>query len=216
MDEKITLQGEELKQYEAFKAEQERKTKEAKREENRKAYKQMVDEAINAMFPALMEVSTSLALQKAKVYDAFKDAMELKAELFEVKGDQRSHMFTSSNSMRRIVIGQYVTDAYDDTVNEGIAKVKEFIGSLAKDENSRMLVDAVMKLLSRDQQGNLKASRVMQLRKMAEQSNSDLFIDGVGIIEKAYRPATSKTYVRAQYKDEHNQWKDVPLGMTEA
>ena len=101
-------------------------------------------------------------------------------------------------------------------MNEGIAKVKDFIGSLAKDDESTMLVRAILKLLSKDQQGNLKASRVMQLRKMAEESGNETFIDGVSIIEQAYNPIVSKYYVRAEYKNDKQQWTNVPLGMTEA
>jgi hypothetical protein len=116
----------------------------------------------------------------------------------------------------RITLGNYETDNYDDTVNVGIEKVKECLKSLAKDSESSLLVEGVLKLLSRDQKGNLKASRVLQLRKMAEQSGNEKFIDGVRIIEDAYSPAVSKTFVKAEYKNEQNEWVAVPLGMTEA
>ena len=90
------------------------------------------------------------------------------------------------------------------------------INSFAQDDRSRLLVDAIMKLLSRDTKGNLKASRVMQLRKLAAESGNAELIDGVEIIEKAYRPQVSKTFVRAEYRDEYGKWVSVPLGMTEA
>ena len=99
---------------------------------------------------------------------------------------------------------------------DGVVKVKEFIQSLAKDDESRILVDSILKLLSKDQKGTLKASRVIQLRKMAEASGSDLFIEGVRIIEESYRPVISKQFIRAEYKNENSEWVSVPLGMTEA
>ena len=114
------------------------------------------------------------------------------------------------------MIGACQKDDYDDTVNEGIGKVKAFISSLARDEESTMLVQSILRLLARDQKGNLKASRVMQLRKMAEDSGNEMFLDGVRIIEQAYRPVQTKTYVRAEYKNEAGAWVAVPLGMTEA
>ena len=43
-----------------------------------------------------------------------------------------------------------------------------------------------------------------------------MFLDGVRIIEQAYRPVQTKTYVRAEYKNEAGAWVAVPLGMTEA
>jgi hypothetical protein len=200
---------------------EELKAKEAAQKERvkveREAYKDMVSEAVNAVFGGLEETSAHLARQKTSVYEAFSDALTLKAELFSVNMDkQRSHTFVNAEGTRRITLGSYETDAYDDTVEAGIAKVKAYIGSLAKDKDSRLLVDAILKLLARDQQGNLKASRVVQLQKMAEQSSSEEFIDGVRIIRDAYRPERSKTYIRAERKNDMGAWVSVPLGMTEA
>lgn len=205
----------------AAEAEEFRKFKEAKerdrlKKENREAYKQLVDEVVREVFPTLQEVSSNLARSKQAVYDRFADALKLKEEIFNVRDEQRTNTFTSSDGKYRITLGNYQTDDYDDTVNEGIAKVKEVIASFANDDNSRLLVDAIMKLLSRDAKGNLKASRVMQLRKLAADSGNAELIDGVEIIEKAYRPQVSKTFVRAEYKDEVGKWVSVPLGMTEA
>ena len=87
--------------------------------------------------------------------------------------------------------------------------------SLAKDDATKALVNAVLRLLSRDGQGNIKASRVLQLRKMAEDSGDELFIEGVQIIEESYQPTVSKKYIRAQYRDKNGQWKYIPLSMTD-
>lgn len=205
----------------AAEAEEFRKFKEAKerdrlKRENRETYKQLVDEAVREVFPTLQEVSNNLAKSKQSVYERFADALKLKEEIYNVRGEQRSNTFSTSDGKYRITLGNHQTDDYDDTVNEGIAKVKEVISSFANDDNSRLLVDAIMKLLSRDAKGNLKASRVMQLRKLAADSGNAELIDGVEIIERAYRPQVSKTFVRAEYKDEVGKWVSVPLGMTEA
>ena len=182
----------------------------------REAYKKIVSDTVKKHFPVLLETSKNLATQKRNVHNDFAAVIQMKAELFGIKPDQRSHTFSDDISNLRITVGHRVTDAYDDTLDAGIAKVRQFIGSLAKDADSQMLVDAIMKLLSRDQQGNLKASRVMQLRKMAEQSGNAEFIDGVRIIDDAYRPAVSKTFVEAEFKNDLGAWVSVPLGMTEA
>jgi hypothetical protein len=216
MEEQITMTAEERTEFEAYKADKAKKEAIERQRQNRDTYKMLVNDTINAMFPTLEEISEDLAKNKAAVYEAFKQALAMKQELYEVKPDQRSNTFTNEDSTRRITLGQYTTDNYDDTVNEGIAKVKEYISSLAKDKESGMLVDAIMKLLSRDQQGNLKASRVMQLRKMADESGNEQFIDGVKIIENSYRPAVSKFYVKAEKKNEFGAWISIPLGMTEA
>jgi hypothetical protein len=108
-------------------------------------------------------------------------------------------------------------DGYDDTVEDGVAIVKEHITSLAGNEQkTRSLVEMVLKLLAKDAAGNLKASRVLQLRKLADESGNERFIEGVRIIEESYRPAPSKTFLRAEERDENSGWKSIPLGMTES
>ncbi|MDO4725941.1 MAG: DUF3164 family protein [Porphyromonadaceae bacterium] len=211
--EEIRLTGSEAEEFRRYK---EAKERDRLKRENRETYKQLVDEVVREVFPKLQEVSKSLACNKQAVYWRFADALKLKEDIFNTKADQRSNTFSSADGLYRITLGNYQTDGYDDTVNEGIAKVKEVISSFANDDNSRLLVEAVMKLLSRDAKGNLKASRVMQLRKLAADSGNAELIDGVEIIEKAYRPQISKTFVRAEYKDEYGRWISVPLGMTEA
>ncbi len=209
----LTPEEREALMAEALKAEQDRNRK---REDERRVYKELVNEKVEGLFPRLQEISELLAEAKREVYREFEAALEIKAELYDVPGDQNSHSFINKGATKRIVIGACQKDDYDDTVNEGIGKVKAFISSLARDEESTMLVRSILRLLARDQKGNLKASRVMQLRKMAEDSGNEMFLDGVRIIEQAYRPVQTKTYVRAEYKNEAGAWVAVPLGMTEA
>ena len=101
-------------------------------------------------------------------------------------------------------------------MEDGIAMVKQYIESLATDEKTKSLVSAIMRLLSRDGMGNLKASRVLQLRKMAEESNDDKFMEGVKIIEEAYQPTMTRQFIRAEYKDKKGQWHIIPLSVTDA
>jgi Mg2+ and Co2+ transporter CorA len=214
--EEMKLTPEELAEYEEFKKEKARREAERIRQQNREIYKQLIDELIEANFPRLREVSDNLAHVKASILDAFKKAIEMKTEIYETKSDQYSHMFTNSKGDKRIIIGVYTTDNYRDTVNEGIAIVKEAITGLAKDDDTKALVEAILRLLSKDQKGNLKASRVLQLRQLAEKIGNSRLIEGVKIIEESYQPAVSKTYIRAEYKNEIGQWINIPLGMTEA
>lgn len=186
------------------------------KEVERLAYKELVREKVDQVFPFLEEISGKLAEQKKQVYDEFATALEMKRKLYDVKENQGNHAFMNADGTRRITLGCYMVDSYDDTVNDGIAIVKEYISGLARDDNSRMLVDTVMKLLAKDQKGSLKPSRVMQLRQMADRSGNPRFIEGVAIIANAYKPTPSKTFIRAEAKDENGAWKSIPLGMTEA
>ena len=192
------------------------KAERKQREADRQAYKDLVSEKVDQVFPLLEEISCKLASQKQQIYNEFAAALEMKKKLYDVRDSQNSHAFMNANGTRRITLGYYVIDSYDDTVNDGITIVKEYISGLARDDNSRMLVDTVMKLLAKDQKGSLKPSRVMQLRQMADRSGDPRFIEGVAIIANAYKPTPSKTFIRAEAKDENGAWKSIPLGMTEA
>ncbi|MCL2328944.1 MAG: DUF3164 family protein [Bacteroidetes bacterium] len=216
METQVTMSAEERAEFEAYKAEKERKEALQKAKDDREAYKNLVDEQIKTVFPKLVQTSNFLATVKTNCINAFNDALQLKSDLLRVKDEQRSHTFTNSECTHRIILGNYMVENYRDTVNEGIAIIKEVIGSLAKDKESEILVAGVLKLLSRDQKGNLKAGRVLQLRKWADELENERFAEGVRIIEEAYQPEVSKQFIRAEYKNAAGAWVNVPLGMTEA
>ena len=202
------MTAEERQRYEAWKAEDEKKQAAAERKRQREEYATMVDDEINTAIPQLRELSESIKTVKDTVFGNFDAILKMKAEILGLtKDDQRSHTFTNSDSSLRITLGVNCIDGYRDTVEDGIAMVKAYIESLATDDKSKVLVSAVLRLLSRDGQGNLKASRVLQLRKMAEESGDERFIEGVRIIEESYQPTVTKRYIRAEYKDSKGAWR---------
>ena len=217
----VTMTDAEMEEFKAF--QQAKKAEEAKAvaKQMREDYREMVDDAIESMMPKLKVVSKDLENYKRRVFEEFSTILFLKAEMFKMeKGedlDNQSHTFTNSKGTMRIVLGHYVTDNYLDTVDEGIAKVQSYISSLASDKKSKALVDMVMRLLAKDAKGTLKASRIIQLRKMAEDSGAPEFIEGVKIIEESYQPIKSRTYLKAYEKNaDTGAWVQIPLGMTEA
>lgn len=210
---------EEMKaEFEAFQKEKERKARLQQRRDNRELYAQMVDEQVEIAIPELQSLSDQIAAVKRTIFENFKTVLEMKKEVMHLAkdGGQFSHQFTNSNGTMRITLGSNVVDDYRDTAEDGIAMVKGYITSLAKDENSQILVDTILKLLAKDQKGTLKASRVLQLKQMADKSGNESFIEGVQIIMEAYQPMTTKEYIRAEYKDaETNQWRSIPLSVTD-
>lgn len=212
----VEMTAEELIAFNEFKATQLKKNAIDAAKKEREEYKTMIDDYISEVFPKLVNSSKVLSQVKQEVMESFNAAIELKKELFKIKEGQLSHTFTNQEGTRRITVGFYTTDGYADMVNEGIAIVKEVIGSLAKDEESSALVEAIMKLLSKDKTGTLKASRVIQLHQMAEKLGNERLIEGVKIIEESYQPTVSKTFIRAEMKAENNAWINIPLGITEA
>lgn len=210
------MTAEERKEFEEFKAEREKKRKEAERKQQRQDYAKLVDDEIATTIPQLVEVSEMLKTVKETIFGNFETILKMKSEIIGAARDgQCSHTFTNSDSTLRIILGVNSIDGYRDTVEDGISLVKSYIESLAKDEATKSLVNAVLRLLSRDGQGNIKASRVLQLRKMAEDSGDEQFLEGVRIIEESYQPTVSKRFIRAQYKDEQGAWCYIPLGMTD-
>lgn len=216
--ESVMMTAEEKAEFAAFREAKAKKAAEAKAKADREMYKQLVDEEIERSIPVLLSISDKIRDSKQQVLDNFKTILEMKSDLFKtkVKDDQRSHTFTNSESDKRITLGVYVTDGYRDTVEDGIAIVKDYIASLANDERTEALVNMVFRLLSRDAKGTLKASRIVQLRKVAEDTGDVRFMEGVRIIEESYQPEVSKKFIRAEVKDKNGMWKCVPLGMTES
>lgn len=216
--ESVMMTAEEKAEFAAFREAKAKKAAEAKAKADREMYKQLVDEEIERSIPVLLSISDKIRDSKQQVLDNFKTILEMKSDLFKtkVKDDQRSHTFTNSEGDKRITLGVYVTDGYRDTVEDGIAIVKDYIASLANDERTEALVNMVFRLLSRDAKGTLKASRIVQLRKVAEDTGDVRFMEGVRIIEESYQPEVSKKFIRAEVKDKNGMWKCVPLGMTES
>ena len=216
----VTMTDAEMAEFKAFQEAKKAEAAKAQAKQMREDYREMVDDAIESMMPKLKVVSKDLENYKRTVFEEFSAILDMKGEMFKMeKGedlDNQSHTFTNSKGTMRIVLGHYVTDNYLDTVDEGIAKVQSYISSLASDKKSQALVDMVMRLLAKDAKGTLKASRIIQLRKMAEDSGAPEFIEGVKIIEEAYQPIKSRTYLKAYEKNvDTGAWVQIPLGMTE-
>lgn len=213
----VAMSTEEMAEFQAYKEHKAKEDAIHAAKEARETYSKLVDDEVFKSIPLLLSISECIKDTKSSIYANFEAILDMKAEVLKLtKDNQRTHTFTHSNGKMRLTLGVYVVDAYRDTVNDGIQIVKEYIESLAKDADSRALVNAVLRLLSKDTKGDLKASRVLQLRKMADDSENERFIEGVRIIEESYQPAISKTFIKAEQKDESGKWNIIPLGMTEA
>lgn len=213
----VTMTAEEMAEFEAFRKAQAEKRAKEERKQNLETYNKMVDEQVTQTIPELWSLSEQLAAVKDAVFGNFKALLDMKSDVMKMTKDgQRSHTFTSSDGTKRIELGCYNLDNYKDTVNDGIALIKSYISGLAKDEETQSLVEMVLKLLSKDQKGNLKASRVLQLRALADKSGNAQFKEGVEIIMDAYDPIPSKQFVRAWIKGEQGEWLSIPLSITDA
>lgn len=208
----------EAEEKEVYLKVKEREAKKIKELEAKKLeYKDFTDETVKSVFAILMEASGAIKDVKKKVVDELTTLIEIKKEIY---GDDRvdkqfSNTFSTKDGQFVVSIGQNTIDDYDDTVNEGIDKVNKFIRSLATNDDTKKLVDTILKLLSKDQKGNLKASRVLQLQRLAEEFGDESFLEGVKIIRDAYKPTKSSVFIKAFCKNERGEKEIVPLSITE-
>jgi hypothetical protein len=185
---------------------------EGKKDNDRIAYKELVEQAVPKAIFKLCTASEVLSNAKTEAFQFFEDILKLKADVYGIKEKQQSHTFSCDTG--EIQIGYRINDGWDDTVNTGIAKVEKFITSLAKDNETAALVDIVFNLLKKDAKGNLKGSRVLELQKLTSKFNNEEFTDGVDIISKAFKPVRSVWFVEANLIDENKVKTPIPLSMS--
>lgn len=193
--------------------ENEEKAEKARVQNEREAYKQLVDETVKKSVQKLQTLSAQMELIKQEVFTEFGTLISTKNELFKTKADRQSDTFTTSDGSMSITLGNRVNEGWDDTVEAGIAKVKAYLTTLAKDDNSAALVQTVMSLLAKDRKGALKANKVLELEKLAMTSQDPDFIDGINIIKQAYRPVPTCQFIQVELKDEEGKARKLPLSL---
>ncbi|WP_321321514.1 DUF3164 family protein [Labilibaculum sp.] len=203
------LQLEELKKLESQEKE---RTK-----EDRQTLKEMTDESVKDAFAILLQLSKNIKEAKTIVYSKFADIIELKKQVYQTSDEQFSHTFTTKDSKLRIMVGYHVVDSFDDSHTAGVDGVNEYLNSMGTDDDSKWLVKTIKKYISRNTKGELNAKKVMELMQLANERGDQLLIDKVQIIVDAYTPIKTKLFIMAKYRDDkQNEWKTLPLGITEA
>ena len=185
--------------------EAEERAEKQKREDDIAAYKSAVDEFCRTKFSRLQTLSEEMRRLKDEVFADAELLIRLKEDLFRTKSDRHSDQFTTSDGRLTIALGNRTNDGWDDTVEVGVAKGKEFIRSLAKDADSAALTEMVMNLLAKD--------RVLQLREIARRSGYPQLIEATDIIQSAYRPVDTCQFISVSYKDEKGVKQTLPLSM---
>lgn len=194
--------------------EQEEKNKKRKIQEDREYYKKLLSEVVEKNFYKLKEVSEKLKEIKTEVFEDFEDVLRLKEELYGIKEKQQSHTFTTEQGLS-VVIGHRVIDNFDDTVHAGIEKVKGYISKVTAGEKAE-LEELINLLLKKDKNGNLKASRVLELERIANKISDEELTDGVNIIKEAYKPSKSSSFIEIYYKNNEGKRVNIPLSITGA
>lgn len=194
--------------------EAEEKAERARVQQERENYKSIVDGWVEETVKKLQNVSSVMMDAKADIFGSSETIIKMKNELFNVKLDRKSDTLTTQDGSKTIRIGHRINEGWDDTVGVGVEKVKTFLRTLAKDENSASLVDTVMNLLSKDRKGNLKAQKVLELERLAVKSGNEDFLDGIRIIKDAYRPVATCQFIEVVIRDENGKEHALPLSMS--
>ena len=215
MEEQVTMTPEERAEYEEFRAKKAQEREAAARKQQREEYARLVDDEVAAAVAQLEELSEQMSTIKKTIFENFDTIIKMKREVMSLckPEGQYTHTFTSSDSRWRITLGNRMVDDYRDTVEDGIAMVKDYITSLAKDEDSAQLVGLIMSLLERNKSGALQPSRVIRLRQLADKRQDPRLLEGVKIIEDSYQPYASSTFVQAEIKGATG-WETIPLNIS--
>lgn len=194
--------------------EAEEKAERARIEQERQNYKDLVDQVVCSCVKKLQVMSAEMQRLKNEIFQEFDSVIKTKEELFNTKTDRKTNTFSTSDGRMTLTIGNRINEGWDDTVEVGIAKVKRFLNTMAKDENSAALVETVMSLLAKDRKGALKANKVLELEKLANKTGDKDFIEAIKIIRDAYRPVPTCQFIEVEQKDEEGKATRLPLSMS--
>lgn len=203
------MTAEERKALAAQLAEQDKADK-AKRNEDKKAFKELSAEYVNNNIDVLINHHNQTDSLVTKLFADFKQILGLKESVYGSKVKKfESHTSTLEDGTASITIGHNVTIGFDGTEAIGVEKIKEFLTSLSTgDSNVIKLSKAVNTLLKPSAKtGMLNPVSIIQLTKLREDFNSELFSEGLDIIINAQQRRVNSMYVSGwkYIKDENNK-----------
>lgn len=207
------LSASELAELEA-KIEAKKRAEKQKREDDINAYKDTVDDFVRRVYDMLVPLSDALKEAKDTIFKEKDVIVDLKESLYNTKVDRHSNTFTTTDSKITLSMGFRTVDGWSDDAEAGIAKIKDYMRSLAKDENGAKQNKIIMELLSKDKKGNLKLSSLLQLEKHAKDFGDPLFIEAVRIIKDSYRPQETSQFISLTYRDDKGVKHTVPLSLS--
>ena len=133
-----------------------------------------------------------------KVFSDYEPIKALKAEVYGVEiNDQDSHTSTLKDGSASITIGYNVSIGFDGTESAGVEKIKEFISSLADDNDKvKKLSKMVNTFLKPNvKTGMLNPSKIIELSKLRDEFNDERFNEGLDIIFNAQQRRQNSMYI---------------------
>lgn len=144
------------------------------------------------------------------IVELFKDLepiIDLRCEVFgNEKREQDSHTLTLDDGTASIKVGWNIRPSFSGTEAEGIVKIRQYMASLAgESENEKVLMDMLQIFLKTDSQGNYDPKKVRELNSMRDRAKSDLFNEGMDIINESMIDIRTSRYVRGYKMVEFEQ-----------
>ena len=195
---------------------EEKKREEALVQQRRESYKELVDDTVKESVKKLTALSAEMMRVKQEVFDSFATLIKANNELYRVKLKRHSDSFTSSDGSMCVTLGNRTNEGWDDTVKAGIEMVKEYMASLATNEETAILIETIMGLLSQSKgsKGTLKANKVLELERLAVKSQDTKFLEGIKVIKDAYRPIPTCQFISVKLKNKEGKEEQLPLSLS--
>lgn len=175
----------------------EEKANKAKKAENTETYKQLSAEFVNRNINIFAHRQIAIEDDIQNLFKDYESIVDIKAMVYGDKvRDQDTHTSTLSDGSASITIGHNVSIGFDGTEKIGVEGIKEYISTLADDdENTTKLTKMVNILLKPNKLGMLNPSSIVQLNGLRADLNSEKFNENLDIIEKAQIRIKSTMFV---------------------
>ena len=174
------------------------KADKAKKLQDKELLKKLENEVVLSEVPFFIDKRDDIEERLLRLFKNIEPAIELRAEVYgNKKREQDSHTFTLDDGEASIKVGWNVKPTFNGTEGEGIVKIREYMSSLAGEtENEKILMEFLEIALKTDSNGNYDPRKVRELNKMRDRANSDLFAEGMDIIDKALIDIRTSRFAR--------------------
>ena len=172
------------------------KSEKQTKKETRETFKELSQDFVKANIDMLVRHKKSVKFTIEKLFEDYKAIQKIKTMAYGTK-EQDSHTSTLEDGSASIKIGYNVTISFDGTEASGVEKIKNFINSLADDdENTKKLSKMVNTFLKPNSNTKmLNPAKIIELSKLREEFNDEEFNDGLDIILDAQIRCQNSMYV---------------------
>ena len=178
--------------------EAERKAAKAKLASDKKILKGLENGVVLEQIPFFIDKRQDIECRITELFKNIEPVIEMRAEVYgNEKREQDSHTFTLDDGSASVKVGWNVRPSFNGTEAEGIVKIREFMSSLAgESENEKLLMDMIKIFLKTDSQGDYDPRKIRELNGMRESAKSEIFNEGMDIINEAMIDIRTSRYVR--------------------